>query len=555
MFMRPTHLCSSAWLEHIPFAFWMTEAHRPRVFVELGTHHGASYFAFCQAVERLGLNTRCFAVDTWKGDEHAGFYGEDVFEKVSAHSGAQYSRFSRLVRSTFDEAREHFNDGTVDLLHIDGLHQIGAVRHDFESWLPKLSERGIVMLHDSKVRGRQFGLFQLVKELRKAYPCFEFTHGHGLAVLGVGAKQNELVGRLFDAARDDGARRAVDDVFSRLGRAAADARSAEKQQARIRHLTAVVDGHKKELGGLRQSSEKSRADLNARSQELKDAREWLQAQLEQHAAERRQIGERVALLQELRQELKEDVGRLNARVEQSEAELRDRREALLKLQHAAREHHLVVTVARAESERHRAALDATRAELKAARTELENEGAARRSTASELAATRAALEAARSETEAEAEKTARARAEKMAAAQAERLRTAEAERDRLKECTDDAGAKLRAHMGEIAELTMLLRGTETAAEETRRAAALVLGKAVMALGGYAPDTPPRPEELRRLSEKIKAAGLLDSEIYLARYRDVAEAAMDPATHYLLYRMAEGRGPCVLPTCAGAQVTP
>ena len=80
MFWRPTyHDENSAWIEHIPFAFWLIEAHRPQTFVELGTHQGASYSAFCQAVDRLGLDMHCFAVDTWKGDEHAGFYDEGVF--------------------------------------------------------------------------------------------------------------------------------------------------------------------------------------------------------------------------------------------------------------------------------------------------------------------------------------------------------------------------------------------------------------------------------------------------------------------------------------------
>src|SRR5437764_4408932 len=46
----------SAWLEHAPFAFWLIEALRPRILVELGTHGGYSYFAFCQAVERLKLD-------------------------------------------------------------------------------------------------------------------------------------------------------------------------------------------------------------------------------------------------------------------------------------------------------------------------------------------------------------------------------------------------------------------------------------------------------------------------------------------------------------------
>jgi len=58
----------SAWNQHIPFAFWLVQAHRPSVFVELGTFLGTSYFSFCQAVAALRLPTRCFAVDTWSGN-------------------------------------------------------------------------------------------------------------------------------------------------------------------------------------------------------------------------------------------------------------------------------------------------------------------------------------------------------------------------------------------------------------------------------------------------------------------------------------------------------
>lgn len=72
------------WAGHIPFAFWITETLRPKIFVELGSHSGNSYFALCQSVGTHSLSTKCYAVDTWQGDSPAGFYDEDVYHDVAS---------------------------------------------------------------------------------------------------------------------------------------------------------------------------------------------------------------------------------------------------------------------------------------------------------------------------------------------------------------------------------------------------------------------------------------------------------------------------------------
>lgn len=219
IFWRPSYIAQSAWLEHIPFAFWLIDTLQPRKIVELGTHYGSSYFSFCQAVTKLDLQTQCYAVDTWGGDEHAGQYGEEVYRQVSEYNQQHYSDFSTLVRSTFDQALEHFPQGSIDLLHIDGLHTLEAVRHDFESWLPKLSDRAVVIMHDTNVRERGFGVFQLLDELKQQYPHFEFAHGHGLGVIGVGSEQSSEMMSLYGLSDNPSATRQVQEVFSRLGKA------------------------------------------------------------------------------------------------------------------------------------------------------------------------------------------------------------------------------------------------------------------------------------------------------------------------------------------------
>ena len=187
-YLTPRRLALSAWIEHVPFGMFLIELMRPSSIVELGTRKGVSYSAFCQAVEKLGLPTRCVAVDSWHGDAHTGAYGPRVLAELRLHHDPLYSGFSRLLQSSFDAAAAGFEPGSIDLLHIDGFHTYEAVSHDFHTWLPKMSTRGVVLLHDVAERHRDFGVWRLWAELAGRYPSFMFRHGHGLGVLGVGAE-------------------------------------------------------------------------------------------------------------------------------------------------------------------------------------------------------------------------------------------------------------------------------------------------------------------------------------------------------------------------------
>ncbi len=174
----------NTWIGHLPFVCDLISQQRPGLIVELGTHYGESYFGFCQSVIEAGIECQAYAVDSWKGDEHAGTYGEEVYEDVSAYNQVNYSGFSTLLRMQFDEALTRFDDGTIDLLHIDGLHTYEAVCHDYRTWFSRVRPGGVVLLHDIAVRGNDFGVWKLWDELAHELPTFAFHHCNGLGVVG-----------------------------------------------------------------------------------------------------------------------------------------------------------------------------------------------------------------------------------------------------------------------------------------------------------------------------------------------------------------------------------
>lgn len=182
----------SAWIGHLPFANWIIQKKNPKTFVELGTHTGASYFSFCDAILQEKSPAKAFAVDTWQGDAHAGFYDHEVFGRVELRNQV-YETFSTLLRMEFDSASSHFEDKSIDLLHIDGLHTYQAVRHDFETWRPKLSQGAIVLFHDTQVRERGFGVKKFWEEISAQYPSIELLHSFGLGILEITSEPAQII--------------------------------------------------------------------------------------------------------------------------------------------------------------------------------------------------------------------------------------------------------------------------------------------------------------------------------------------------------------------------
>jgi hypothetical protein len=263
-YWQPPHIVTSAWLEHAPFAFWLMDELRPRSVVELGTHWGFSFFVFAEAVRRLGIDADLYALDSWEGDDQAGFYGEEVHDSVSAVAERDYPGFTHLVRGYFADSRPQIADDSVDLLHIDGRHGYDDVRGDYELFRSTVRDGGVILFHDIAEYTEGFGVWQLWDELSAQHRSFSFTHGHGLGVLAVGEVRSEGLAALMEA--DAATVADVRATYERLGAVVSRQATLEALPAEVESLHAEVHSLSEEIERLNDAIDRQKEEIEMREE-------------------------------------------------------------------------------------------------------------------------------------------------------------------------------------------------------------------------------------------------------------------------------------------------
>lgn len=198
---QPRRYRPGDWSGHLPFASDLIAALRPGVLVELGTNHGESYFGFCQAVVENNVECRAYAVGPWTGENRAGQSGESVYSEAYEYDKANYGGFSRLITGELDDALPQFDEGSIDLLHICGLHSFEAASRAFSAWLSKVRPGGIILLSDTAMRLEGSGVWKLWDTLKCQGATFDFPHDSGLGILEKPGSPNraEFLDTLFQA--------------------------------------------------------------------------------------------------------------------------------------------------------------------------------------------------------------------------------------------------------------------------------------------------------------------------------------------------------------------
>ncbi len=269
-FLRPSYapiddLVPSDWTGHIPFMFSLAAMLRPRRYVEMGTLRGASFFAFAQAARRAGLDCEAVAVSSWAVEPSRADEFRNVFEDFQ-YLACKYRDMSGILKISEDDALHRFADGSIDLLHLDGLHDFEGAERSFESWLPKLSTRGAVLIHDIGAVGHGFGVWRLWDRIKAGYPTIEFRHAQGLGLACIGADVPKSLRLLSDAIADEPALATmVQDHFESVAAMSAELFSRRYDMAQMEMRVGAEGAQTEELSWLRQEL----ASLQNEAEELR----------------------------------------------------------------------------------------------------------------------------------------------------------------------------------------------------------------------------------------------------------------------------------------------
>jgi GT2 family glycosyltransferase len=474
--------------------------------VELGTHSGNSYSAFCQAIAQFNLPTRAFAVDTWLGDEHAEFYDEVIFSELHSFNERHFAGFSKLLRATFDEARNYFAEASIDLLHIDGLHTYEAVKHDFETWRNALSASGVVVFHDINVREREFGVWKLWQELQESYPSFEFHHSEGLGILGVGSSQPRLLKRLFELGEDPHSAALVCHLFAARG-------EVFKGRARILDLEALAGSLSNEVRLKLQAISSREQELGARDEGLRQLEQEIKLRDGSLAELRQQVQLQDSSLREQQRHLEQEIklrdgslAELRQQVQLQDASLRERQGQIQRKDSALRKQEEQIQHSRASIRQSEQALSSQKHEIRAMKQKIDQ-----------------------LENIAKAEEEEKSKSADLLKQLQLELATSQGKLALIENSTSwKAVSRLRSVLDRYPRVRFYIR----------RFARLMWWTLTLQLIAR---MRARRDLLNR-RDRIASSPLFDGDWYLSQYPDVAGSGLAPALHYALFGAVERRNP-------------
>lgn len=172
----------SCFCGHIPTLFWLVETARPATVLGLGLRTGDGYFALCQAIAGLGIQSFAWGFGAWDGS---------VPEPLRQHNVQNYAGFSRVIQmGSVCEVASRFEAGLFDLILVDGRGLDGEDPEALAKVLLLLaSGRGMIFVQGAGLPGdgtAPSSTTALLLGLAARYPVLRFDIQSDCALILIG---------------------------------------------------------------------------------------------------------------------------------------------------------------------------------------------------------------------------------------------------------------------------------------------------------------------------------------------------------------------------------
>ena len=144
-----------AYWSPLPFVVRRGREKLGKLFAELGFTSGAEIgvsrgdFSARLCLENPELRMHC--VDAWQRYGGHTQENQDKRYEIAKKKLAPYG--AKIIRESSFDALQHFTNGQLDFVYIDGGHNFDTVCLDLILWARKVKRGGIVALHDFHMTG------------------------------------------------------------------------------------------------------------------------------------------------------------------------------------------------------------------------------------------------------------------------------------------------------------------------------------------------------------------------------------------------------------------
>ena len=307
----------SSHIAHLPFYFWLVDAARPRLIVDLVPGRPDDYLAYCQAVEQLNYGAECFGVT----DIFDKRYSETDADSPRAYHNALFESISHLHDEPA-QILDALGSRTIDLLHIDGRQT--SKRSDVEQLLARLSPRGLVIIVHPEHSAASW------RKVLKKRPSFTLNGKPDVELIAATGSYPQQLSPAFKDV-DDSTAAMMRSAFEHFGSTLRERAShrdtasfASRVEISLAHQSAATDLLRAEKTELEEKAERQALDSVRYEARIATAEQYVEQfraevlRLQEHAIKTQTESERV---QRIVNDRDLEVERLSTLVSQSENEI------------------------------------------------------------------------------------------------------------------------------------------------------------------------------------------------------------------------------------------